>query len=84
MSGKTIVKCILSPLCLQSYPCQHSATIKYSDGTEEVVHLDGYDAISNQYWKYLSSGDQEHFTYLKGLILSNPETYSDFLNDMSK
>jgi hypothetical protein len=54
-----------SSSCAESYPCQHSLTIKYKDGTTENGWSNGRE-IAKKYFNYLSEGQKKHFAKYLG------------------
>lgn len=61
---KRIVKVDLGEICLQSYPCQHSITITYEDGTTVVEHVNGRK-IYEKYYNFLSDKEKTHVIVYK-------------------
>ncbi len=71
--------------CAESYPCQHSLTIKYKDGTTEETWANGRE-IAEKYLNYLDANDKGHFKgYAKSGLFSNKPAviqseYESYLN----
>jgi hypothetical protein len=53
--------------CAQSYPCQHSLTIKYKDGSIEKEWAYG-DEIAEKYFNYLNDRNQKHFSQYRSKL----------------
>ena len=51
--------------CAESYPCKHSLTIKYKDGTRENSFGNGR-SIAEKYFNYLDDRNKKHFAEYLG------------------
>ena len=60
-SRKKDIKSVQTGGCAESYPCQHSLTITYKDGTKEGGWAWGPDIVK-KYYNYLGENDKEHFS----------------------
>lgn len=61
--SKKIIKIDLGDICMLSLPCRHYVTISYDDNTQEKKCM-GAIKILDEYGKYLSVSDRNHFDYL--------------------
>lgn len=76
---KEIVSVEPSSSCAESYPCQHTLTIKYKDGTTEETGSNGRD-IAKKYFNYLNENNKNHFSvYLSrsGVFGRQPDSNSE-------
>jgi hypothetical protein len=69
--------------CYESYPCKHDSTITYENGTVKAGSINGWSAVSNKYWNYLTYSGKMHIAYMKKLVSeqSDKSDYSNFIND---
>lgn len=61
MDSRKIIQSVQAGSCAESYPCQHSLTITYQDGSKKEDWAWGPD-IAKNYYKYLGENDKAHFS----------------------
>ena len=47
--------------CAETYPCQHSVTITFKDGTTKEQGATGPE-VAKKYFNYLNDRDKKHFS----------------------
>ncbi len=69
-------------ICQEICPCHQNGQLIWTDDNQNDIILSGCDAVSNQYWKFLSDGDKQLLLYMKNTIksLSDQSSYTDFLS----
>ncbi len=70
---RQIIKLELFEPCIQTDTCTHPCQLTWSDGTQTQVGLDGFNAVRNEYFRYLSPFYKIHFSYMKDFIETHDE-----------
>lgn len=60
---KKLVNVIMGKTCLESYPCQHSVTLQYSDGSSEKKGNWFSTMILKHYKQYLNEETIRHLMF---------------------